>query len=213
VQNNPVEPIVHLQGAVTLVNGSGDANLIGRVPPDAVPDRDVYTIVHTLAGTYADLVINTIGEVRVIGPAPPAAAGYGFLSLEGITYKRSARTDDGLYPVVLFRTKGYWSPYVAYDYASVSPRYCHCIDGTVHLMGGVAYEAINPAADPDPNLIATLPPDAAPSRDVYVIAHALGGTYADLVINTLGEIRVIGARSPASTNYGFISLEGITYQQ
>jgi hypothetical protein len=204
---SPGASIVQLQGAVTLVNGSGDANLIGRVPSFALPDRDVYTIVHTLAGTYADLVINTIGEVRVIGPAwPLTVPGYGFVSLEGITYRRSASINDGVYPVV---TKGYWSPYAGY--ASVSPRYCHCIDGVVHLMGAVAYEPLG--SDPDPNLIAVLPPDAAPGRDVYVIAHALGGTYADLVINTLGEIRMIGARFPASTNRGFISLEGITYQQ
>jgi hypothetical protein len=52
------------------------------------PDRDVYTIVHTMNGTYADLVISTLGEIRVIAPRWPAVTDYGFISFEGISYHK-----------------------------------------------------------------------------------------------------------------------------
>jgi hypothetical protein len=79
--------LVHLQGAAKLVFSSGPlANLLGTLPPAARPARDVYVIVHTLAGTYADLSIAPSGQVRVIDPAPPMGKDYAFVSLEGVTY-------------------------------------------------------------------------------------------------------------------------------
>jgi hypothetical protein len=53
----------------------------------ARPSRTVYTIVHTYAGTYADLAIEPNGQVLVIGPRSPAVQDLRFLSLEGITYQ------------------------------------------------------------------------------------------------------------------------------
>ena len=46
----------------------------------------VYAVVSSGAGTYVDLSIDTAGEVRVIGPRPPAVADYSYVSLDGIIY-------------------------------------------------------------------------------------------------------------------------------
>jgi hypothetical protein len=81
--------IVHLQGAATQINNSGPgANLIGTLPRSARPDHNVFTVVHTFAGTYADLAIGTNGHIDLIDPRPPAAKDYTFVSLESITYRR-----------------------------------------------------------------------------------------------------------------------------
>ncbi len=56
-------------------------------PPAASPARDVYTVVHTFGGTYADMHISPNGEIRIIGPnAAPGWADYSFVSPDGITY-------------------------------------------------------------------------------------------------------------------------------
>jgi hypothetical protein len=44
------------------------------------------------------------------------------------------------------------------------------------------------------------------------VPHTFDGTYADVVINTAGQIYVIDPRSPAVTDLSFVSLEGISYQ-
>jgi hypothetical protein len=81
--------IVHLQGAVTQTSSSGSgANTIGTLPPAARPSHDVYTIVHTFNGTYADLVIQTSGAIDLINPRPPMVQDYTFVSLESISYRR-----------------------------------------------------------------------------------------------------------------------------
>jgi hypothetical protein len=81
--------IVHLQGAATQINNTGPgANLIGTLPLSARPNHNVFTIVHTFAGTYADLAIGTNGHIDLINPRPPAVKDYTFVSLEGITYRR-----------------------------------------------------------------------------------------------------------------------------
>ncbi len=77
---------VHLEGAAAQVSTSGNANLVGTLPPAAWPNRTVYEIVHTFAGTYADLVVNTQGQIYVIDPRPPAVKDYTFVSLEGVTF-------------------------------------------------------------------------------------------------------------------------------
>jgi hypothetical protein len=79
--------IVHFEGAITRVSTGGtDPNLIGTLPAIARPARSVFTIVHTFNGTYADLSINTSGQIAVIDPRPPAVTDFTFVSLEGITY-------------------------------------------------------------------------------------------------------------------------------
>ena len=47
---------------------SGGSPLITTLPPAAPPNREVYTIVHTFGGTYADLAIAPDGRVGVSGP-------------------------------------------------------------------------------------------------------------------------------------------------
>ena len=68
-----------------------------------------------------------------------------------------------------------------------------------------------PPASGDASLVATLPPAARPDRYVYEIVHTLDGTYADVSIFADGEIRVIDPRPPMVRDYGFVSLEGVTY--
>ena len=79
---------MHLFGHARLVSGGGGSDVVTSVLcPSCRPTHIVYTIVHTFGGTYADLSIDTSGVIRVIGPRPPAAADYSFLSLDGITYQ------------------------------------------------------------------------------------------------------------------------------
>jgi len=80
---------VHLQGAAAQVATSGpDPTLLGTLPPAARPLHDVYTIVHTFNGTYADLSIGTDGSINIISPRPPAVEDLQFVSLEGISYQQ-----------------------------------------------------------------------------------------------------------------------------
>lgn len=74
--------MIHLQGAVRQTSDAGTgAGVIGTLPARARPKADVYTIVHTLDGTYADLVIAPSGAIDVISPRSPAVQDYRFLSL------------------------------------------------------------------------------------------------------------------------------------
>ena len=80
--------VIHLQGAATQTNNTGPgANLLGTLPPAARPLANVFTIVHTASGTYADLVVLTNGQIGLLDPRPPAVKDYSFVSLEGITYR------------------------------------------------------------------------------------------------------------------------------
>ena len=81
--------IVHLQGAARQFSASGaTANNLGRLPSAARPASNVFVIVHTFAGTYADLAVQKNGIIALIDPRPPAVKEYTFVSLEGITFKR-----------------------------------------------------------------------------------------------------------------------------
>jgi hypothetical protein len=165
------------------------------------PNRAVYTIVHTFAGTYADLEIGTDGNISVIGPRPPAAMDLGFVSLEGITYPTN--NFIGAIPVAPD-----WSANAGYG-ASTPAGWIDSY-GVVHLQGA----AKQIATGGNPWIIGTLPVGSLrPDRAVYTIVHTFAGTYADLEIGTDGNISVIGPRPPAAMDLGFVSLEGITYQQ
>jgi hypothetical protein len=84
--------VVHLQGAVGQLSPTNTSlNLIGTLPPDASPDHTVYTIAHTLSGTYADLAITPQGQIFAIASRSPAVTDWGFVSLEGITYEPVTR--------------------------------------------------------------------------------------------------------------------------
>jgi hypothetical protein len=81
--------IVHLTGAAKQTSAiGGNANLLGMLPLAAVPTRDVFTIVHTFNGTYADISIATNGAISLINPRPPAVKDYSFVSLEDISYQQ-----------------------------------------------------------------------------------------------------------------------------
>jgi hypothetical protein len=79
---------VHFQGAAKQISVTGTSpDLIGTLPTGARPTRDVFTIVHTFNGTYADLGIAPSGQISIIPPRPPAVEDLTFVSLEGITYQ------------------------------------------------------------------------------------------------------------------------------
>jgi hypothetical protein len=81
--------IIHLQGAARQIDASGPkAGLLGTLPKAARPSRNLYFIVHTWSGTYADLGITTKGNIGLIGARPPEITDYFFVSLEGISYKQ-----------------------------------------------------------------------------------------------------------------------------
>ena len=81
--------VISLQGGAVQSSSSGPgASTIGTLPRAARPARDVYTIVITSNGAYADLQIAASGQINVISPRPPAVSGNAFVSLDGISYRR-----------------------------------------------------------------------------------------------------------------------------
>src|SRR5271166_4887017 len=127
-----VDPdVVHLQGAVKQTSASGpDANVIGTLPAAACPDRVVYTIVHTFAGTYADLAINPNGQIILIDPKPPAVKDYAFVSLEGITYEQFLSVPN------LIKANAFWSTNAGFG--SSAPAWYEDGSFDVHLQGAAS---------------------------------------------------------------------------
>jgi hypothetical protein len=81
--------VIHLQGAVRQTSVSGTSpNLVGTLPGTAAPQHNIFTIVHTFSGTYADVSITRTGQIHLLDPRPPMVKDYIFVSLEGITYRR-----------------------------------------------------------------------------------------------------------------------------
>jgi hypothetical protein len=79
--------VTHLQGAVKQISTGGpDPNLIGTIEGFGRPSHDVYTLVHTFAGTYADLGIAPSGQISLIDPRPPAVKDYRFVSFDGVNF-------------------------------------------------------------------------------------------------------------------------------
>ena len=194
--------VIHLQGSVHQISTSGsDPNLIGTLPPGIRPATDLYFIVHTFNGTYADLAIDTGGNISVINPRPPAVQDYNFLSLEGISFRLVAAANiDTIGPD--------WSQFPGFN-ARV-PAWFKDKSGIIHLEGAAGQIS---TGGPTPNLVATLPPAAAPRSTVYTVVHTFNGTYADLAIEPNGQINIINPRPPAVQDYTFVSLEGITYRR
>jgi hypothetical protein len=81
--------LIHLQGAAKLLPQQQIPGyyVLGTLPPEARPDRTVYTVVHTFAGTYSALAIYTNGQIAVFGDNPPPGPDYTVVSLEGVTYR------------------------------------------------------------------------------------------------------------------------------
>jgi hypothetical protein len=80
--------VVRLQGAVTQTSSHGPgADVIGTLPETFRPRRNVYQIVHTSFGTYANVVITAAGQIRIIAPRPAMVTDLSFVSLEGVSYR------------------------------------------------------------------------------------------------------------------------------
>ena len=190
--------LVHLQGAATQVRAPGTgANLLGTLPAAARPARNVFVIVHTFAGTYADLEVGASGQINLIPPRLPAVKDFRFVSLEGITYRPSGSGN------AIAVNGANWSG--SAGFGSTAPSWFKDGSGLVHLQG--AARQVSGGS----NLLGTLPAAARPARNVFVIVHTFNGTYADLSIDPSGQVRVIDPRPPMGKDYGFVSLEGVTY--
>jgi hypothetical protein len=79
---------IHLEGGVNLQTSCNPTcPEIALLPPQIRPSRNLYFVVHTFAGTFADLSIGTNGAINVI---PDTLYGkpsdLSFLSLEGLTW-------------------------------------------------------------------------------------------------------------------------------
>jgi hypothetical protein len=197
--------VVRLEGAAKQIFPIGPgANLLGTVPGNDRPGNGtVYTIAATNDGTYADVAINTSGQIFLIDPRRPALKDYSFVSLEGITYAAG-----NTLPSVagIFTNTANWSQFGAFG--SAAPGWFEDTGGVIHLEGGLERTS---ASGPDALLLGTLPVVARPTRTVYTITHTFSGTYADLAITPSGQILVIPPRAPAVTDLTFVSLEGISY--
>ena len=60
------------------------------------PSWNVFEIVHTNFGTYADVEIQTDGTIHVIPPRPPAITDFHYLSLDGLTFAAASPKFFGL---------------------------------------------------------------------------------------------------------------------
>jgi hypothetical protein len=195
--------VVHLQGAVTQSSPTGPgANLIGTLPVTARPAQTVYTIVPTFGGNYADLAIEPNGSLALIDPRPPAVKDYSAVSLESISYRRSAPG------TALAINTANWSG--SAGFGSRPPAWYTDRSGVVHLQGAVKQTS---STGTGARLIGTLPAAARPSHAVFAIVHTFNGTYADLAIGTDGTLQLIDPRPPLVTDYTFVSLESITYRR
>ena len=204
-----VGSVVHLQGAVRQINNTGSLqNQIGTLPRADWPARDVFTIVHTFNGTYADLEIDTSGTLNLIDPYGVAVKDYSFVSLEGVSYTPTALFNSLAPPWPGFNSAN-WSANAGFG--SSEPGWNEDDAGVVHLQGAVTLTSLSG----DPSLILTLPQVIWPSRNVFTIVHTFAGTYADLSIGTNGQVRLIDPRAPMgggdTFDYTFVSLEGVTY--
>jgi hypothetical protein len=195
--------IVHLQGAVVQTSDQGTgADVIGTLVPAFRPNFNVFTIVPTYAGTYADVWISAeTGQITVIGARSPAVSDDDFVSLEGITYTQ----DSGDVPITVNTAN--FSGSTAFG----TPRPAVLVDaiGVVHLSGAVAQTS---AAGAGANFVGTVPADARPHHYVYELVHTYDGTYADVAITPAGQIEIIDPRPPMVTDLSFVSLSGINYR-
>jgi hypothetical protein len=195
--------VVHLQGAATQFATTGSTpNLIGTLPPAARPANTVYTIVCAGQLGYADLAIEPNGTLDIIDPRPPAAKDYAIVSLESISYRPAG--NGTAIPLNLQDWNGLAGS------GSRPPTFYRDRSGVVHLQGAVSQFT---ASGTQPNVIGTLPSTIAPRHTVYTIVHTNLGTYADLAIESNGELALIDPRPPMVKDYSFVSLESITYRR
>jgi hypothetical protein len=197
--------IIHLQGAVKQTRATGlDQNVIGSVPPADRPARNVFEIVATANGTYADLEVATSGVISLIDPFGSAAKDFSFVSLEDVSYSPGAIFNSVAPPFTGLNTAN-WLPDAGFG--SSEPGWNIDDAGAIHLQGAVEQKSLSG----DTQLVATLPSIIRPHRTIFTIVHTFNGTYADLSIGPDGQIRLIDPRLALSKNFSFVSLEGVTY--
>ena len=199
--------IVHMEGAVTQTSDLGTgADVLGTLPPAFRPNRNVFMITHTFAGTYADLAISASnGQIIVIGARSPAGQDYRFVSLEDISYPQAGVEGPSDEPFTV-NTANYSG---STAFGTLRPEVGIDAEGTVYLSGAVERTS---ASGTGVNTVGTVPVGFRPQRDVYLITHTFAGTYADLVITPAGQINLIDPRAPLATDLRFVSLEGLSYQ-
>ena len=66
--------------------GAGHATQLDAAADAWPKGRNVYAIVHTFYGTYADVQILQDGRIYLTAPRSPAVTGYSFVSLDSISY-------------------------------------------------------------------------------------------------------------------------------
>jgi len=204
--------IVHLEGAVSQLVIPGGTPLITTLPPAARPDRSVFEVVHTFGGTYADISIDPQGRVGIIAPRFPEKFDPSFVSLEGVSYQTNDQIPVNPIAINQRNWVQNWGPQVATNrnksFGATNPSWYKDGSGIVHLEG--ATRQTNALGSSAP-LVGTLPPVAAPARDVIVLAHTFNGTYTQLQIDTDGRIFYGGTRAPGTSDPSFVSLEGISF--
>jgi hypothetical protein len=203
---------VHLSGGVEP-NGS-PTDFIGWVPPSVAPANPVFTIVHTLNGGYADVAIETDGHIFLMEPHSPTI-DTGFISLDSITYPGPQSKFTSLQSIT---PSAGWSANTSYGSAPLG-SWTTDNGNIVHLRGAVNQIPGGGYPPASGTVIGTLDPSATPTKNVYTIVHTLSGTYADLGILNNGQIVLYPAQGMltltvrASTNTGFVSLDGITFDK
>jgi hypothetical protein len=166
-----------------------------------VPNRAVATIVHTFNGTYAGITIATNGQIFIISPRSPAVEDDTLVSLESITFRPSGRAN------VIKLNKAHWA--TAAGFGHRTPAWFVDRSGVVHLQG----TAMQTSGGTGARRVGTLPPAARPSHNVFTIALTNGGTYADLEVGRNGQVSLVAPQPPLITDFGLVSLEGISYRR
>lgn len=201
--------IVHLQGAVSQPV-SGGSTLIGTLPAVARPNRAVFAIVHTYAGTYADLEIAPNGQITVIAPRAPERENLVYVSLEGVTYQPGSQLPTSPIEINQENWIQTWQP-PNNSFGAANPAWYKDGSGIVHLEGATKQWNATPGGASKPDLVGAVPPAAAPARALVTIVHTFNGTYSLLEITPSGQIFAFGARSPGTTDLSFLSFEGVSY--
>lgn len=180
----------------------GGPQLITTLPPAARPNRNVFVTVHTLLGTYANLVILSNGAVVAISPNPKFfTQDLGFVSLEGITYQPGNKLPTT--PINL--NGGNWSQFAGHG--SIIPQWYKDGSGTVHLEGAARQTLFGANS----NFLGQLPHAAAPLHEITTIVHTNSGTWAQLFILPDGRMFTNSINGGFPSDLSFLSLEGVSY--
>ena len=193
---------VHLEGAARQTLFGANSNFLGQLPHAAAPLHEVTTIVHAGSGTWAQLFILPDGRMFTNSINGGFPSDLHFLSLEGVSYNASPFINDASGNL----NTANWAP--AFGFAG--PGWFEDGAGIVHLQGEVTQ--ISPIG-PNAGLILTLPSFLAPNRAIFTIVITADGAYADVAILPTGQVVIaFPDRSPARNDFGFLSLDSITYQ-